>query len=114
MALPRKHKDLMLFNEGGAYRGEIASVTLPKLGRKFDDWKGGGMDAAVKIDLGGDYGDLEWTAGGPLRDVLAQHGEPLIDGLMLRFVGAYEADDTGEMSAIEVVVRGRHEEIDQG
>ena len=55
MALPRKHKDLMLFNEGGAYRGEIASVTLPKLGRKFDDWKGGGMDAAVKIDLGGDY-----------------------------------------------------------
>ncbi len=33
---------------------------------------------------------------------------------MLRFAGAYQRDDTGEVDAIEVVVRGRHQEIDQG
>ena len=32
----------------------------------------------------------------------------------LRFAGAYQRDDTGAVDAVEVVVRGRHEEIDMG
>ena len=31
-----------------------------------------------------------------------------------RFAGAYQRDDTGEVDAVEVVVKGRHEEIDMG
>ena len=33
---------------------------------------------------------------------------------MLRFTGSYQRDDTGETTAVEIVVRGRHEEIDFG
>ena len=33
---------------------------------------------------------------------------------MLRFAGSYQRDDTGETSAVEIIVRGRHEEIDFG
>ncbi|MFX7021065.1 phage major tail tube protein, partial [Acinetobacter baumannii] len=37
-----------------------------------------------------------------------------IDGVYLRFAGAYQRDDDGEYDAVEVVVKGRHEEIDGG
>ena len=33
---------------------------------------------------------------------------------MLRFAGSFQQDDTGTVSAVEVVVRGRHETIEMG
>jgi len=114
MGLPRKLKDLMLYNDGIRYLGEVASVTLPKLGRKLEEWRGGGMDAPVKIDMGGEPMEMEWTLGGPMLDVLTQYGETDVTGLQLRFVGAWQRDDDGEVDRIEVVIRGRHEEIDMG
>lgn len=114
MALPRKLKNLMLFNDGLAYIGEVMSVTLPKLARKLEEYRGGGMDSPVKIDMGGEAMDLEWVCGGPMRDVLEQYGAIGVADVQLRFAGAYQADDTGEVASIEIVVRGRHEEIDMG
>ncbi|MCY1465399.1 phage major tail tube protein [compost metagenome] len=35
-------------------------------------------------------------------------------GVLLRFTGAFQQDDTEEMSSVEVVVRGRHETIEMG
>ena len=32
----------------------------------------------------------------------------------MRFAGAYQQDDTGAITAVEAVLRGRHEEIDMG
>lgn len=66
MAMPKKLKSMLLFNEGNSYVGQCASVTLPKLGRKFESWRGAGMDGPVKVDLGhSDDGiQLEWTLGG--------------------------------------------------
>ncbi len=114
MGLPRKLKDLQLFNDGNRYLGDIASVTLPKLTRKFEDWRGGGMDSAVKIDMGGEAMEMEWAMGGPLVDVLRQFANTDIAGAQLRFVGAWQQDDAGDVDRIEIVVRGRHEEIDMG
>jgi P2 family phage contractile tail tube protein len=34
--------------------------------------------------------------------------------VLLRFAGTFQQDDTEEMSAVEVVVRGRHETIEMG
>ncbi|HET9511807.1 MAG TPA: phage major tail tube protein [Sphingomonas sp.] len=114
MGLPRKLKDLILFNDGNRYWGDVASFTLPKLTRKLEEWRGGGMDSAVKVDMGGEAMEAEWTAGGPMRDVLRQFADTDIAGSQLRFVGAYQNDDTGEVDRIEIVIRGRHEEIDMG
>ncbi|MFS8392858.1 phage major tail tube protein, partial [Xanthomonas campestris] len=36
------------------------------------------------------------------------------NAVQLRFAGAYQRDDTAEVDAVEVVVRGRHSEIDPG
>lgn len=116
MSLPKKLKHMNLFNDGNSYLGVAKSVTLPKLGRKMESYRGGGMAGPVKVDLGqSDDGiQLEWTLGGWDLNVLRQYGTTKVDGVMLRFAGSLQRDDTGEVSAVEVVVRGRHEELDFG
>ncbi|MGO4703824.1 phage tail protein [Dyella sp. 2RAB6] len=37
-----------------------------------------------------------------------------VGGCLIRFAGAYQSDDTGAVDAVEVVVRGRHKELDFG
>lgn len=117
MALPRKLKYLNMFNDGLSYMGVVESVTLPKLTRKLENYRGGGMNGAAPIDLGLDDDALtvEWSVGG-LPDVAlwAQYAAPGADAVPLRFAGSYQRDDTSEVIAVEVVMRGRHKEIDGG
>lgn len=114
MALPSKLKKMMLFNDGHSYVGVCKSVTLPKLGRKLESWRGAGLGGPVKIDFGmSDDGiQLEWTLGGLDLVVLRQWGIAEIDGVQLRWAGSYEEE--GVLKTVEIVVRGRHEEIDMG
>jgi P2 family phage contractile tail tube protein len=117
MALPRKLKYLNMFNDGLSYMGVVESVTLPKLTRKLEKYRGGGMPGSVSIDLGldDDALSLEWTLGG-LPDVAlwAQYASPGADSVPLRFTGSFQREDTGAISAVEVVMRGRHKEYDGG
>ncbi|MFJ7315061.1 phage major tail tube protein [Pseudomonas sp. NPDC098747] len=116
MAMPRKLKNLNLFNEGQNYLGVAKSVTLPALGRKMEAYRGGGMNGPVKADLGfSDDGiQLEWKTGGLDLISLRQFGAVNAAAIGMRFSGSFQQDDTGEISAVEVVVRGRHETIEMG
>ncbi len=116
MALPRKLKNMNMFNDGNSYVGVAKTVTLPPLSRKMEGYRGAGMNGPVKVDLGlSDDGiQLEWTCGGLDLQVLRQFGVTRADGVQLRWTGAFQRDDTGEVSAAEVVVRGRHEELGFG
>lgn len=116
MALPRKLKNMLLFNDGTSYAGTIKSCTLPPLARKMESFRGGGMNGPAKADLGlSDDGiQFEWKLGGLDLQVLKQYGAIRADGVMLRFAGAYQQDDTGEVTALEIIVRGRHETIEMG
>lgn len=114
MALPAKLKDFNVFNEGESYLGQCKTFTPPKLTRLMENWRGGGMNGSVKRDNG--VGDLEaeQVYGGLMLGILRQFGVTEVDGVQLRFVGAYQADDSGAALAVEIVIRGRHEEIDMG
>lgn len=112
--LPSTLKNFNLFNEGASYMGLVEEIKLPKLKRKMEDFRGGGMNGPVKTDLGQEPLELEFTCGGLMEDVLKQYGACSASGVMLRFAGAYVADDTCQTKAVEIVVRGRHEEIDTG
>lgn len=114
MALPRKLKNLNLFNDGESYIGQVAELNLPTLSRATEDYRGGGMNGPVKIDNGQEAIELEWTLAGMVRSALDQYAVTRADGVQLRFAGAYQRDDTGDVDAVEVVVRGRHTEIDFG
>jgi len=114
MALPKKLKYLNLFNAGHNYVGVVSALTLPKLTRKLENYRGGGMNGAAPIDFGldDDALTLEWTMGGLDTLVLQQWGA--VDATPLRFAGSFQQDDTGETMAVEVVMRGRHKEVDFG
>jgi P2 family phage contractile tail tube protein len=114
MSLPRKLKNFLLFNDGIGYLGEVPEVSLPKLSRKTEEYRAGGMNGPVMLDQGMDKLELQWTAAGYLRTAFAQWGVLEHDGVMLRFAGALQADDAAGVSSIELVVRGRHTEIDPG
>ena len=116
MALPRKLKNMNLFNDGSSYLAVAKSVTLPALGRKMEAYRGGGMNGPVKADLGfSDDGiQLEWKTGGLDLISLRQFATIKASGVLLRFTGFFQQDDTEEMSAVEIVVRGRHETIEMG
>lgn len=114
MALPSKLKNCVVFNDGNSYLGKIDTVTLPKLSRKMEAWRGGGMDGSVKIDLGQEDIQFPWTAGGLLVTALRQYGAVGVADNLLRFNGAFQSDDSGDVDAVELVIRGRHSEIDMG
>lgn len=114
MALPRKLKHFNLFGDGDNWQGQIKSITLPTLARKMEEYRGGGMDASVDIDLGMEKLTFAWTAGGLVDAVFDGFGASALDDHMLRFVGSYQRDDTGTADAVEIVLRGRHQQIEMG
>ena len=115
MALPKKLKDLNLFGNGDSYQGQVQSVTLPTLSRNIEEWRGGGMDGPVGIDMGMDgLITVQWTVGGLIEAIFDNFGSSRIDADILRMTGSYERDDVDEVTAVEVVMRGRHTEIDMG
>lgn len=101
MALPRKLKYLNMFNDGLSYMGVVESVTLPKLTRKLENYRGGGMNGAAPIDLGLDDDALtvEWSVGG-LPDVAlwAQYAAPGADAVPLRFADPTSATTPAKSS----------------
>ena len=114
MALPRTLKHFNVFADGHSFAGECEEITLPKLTRKLEEFRAGGMNGPVDLDLGNEKLELEATYGGPMREILRQYGITRADGVLVRFAGAYQRDDTGDVDAVEIVVRGRHTEIDFG
>ncbi len=115
MGMPRVLKMMDTVIDGIGHIGETKTVKLPNLDRKFEGYRGGGMNRTAKIDVGGgDDLDIEHTYGGPIREVIRQYGLPTLTGVQIRWIGSYQNDDTGAITAVEVVVRGRHEEIDRG
>lgn len=114
MSLPSKLKNFNLFVDGESYVGQVAEVTLPKLARKTEDYRGGGMNGPVASDLGMEKLEMKWTASGYIESLLAQWGKQTVSGVLLRFAGALQADDSAEVTSLEVTVRGKHTELDFG
>lgn len=114
MGMPNVLKNFATFIDGVSYVGEVTEVTLPKLTRKMEEFRAGGMRLPAKVDHGMEAMETEITAGGWLRNALAQFGNARVDGVPLRFAGAVQRDDTGDYMGVEVYLRGRWEEIDPG
>ena len=116
MGLPAKLKNFGIFNDAESYIGQAAEVTIPKLGRKLESFRGAGMNGPVKVDLGmSDDGiQFEFKIGGLDLLSVRQYANASVSGVQLRFAGAYQRDDTGEVVAVEIVCRGRFKELDRG
>lgn len=114
MSLPRKLKHFNVFYNGEEFFGQATEITLPKLAMKTEAYRGAGMPGEVDIDLGVEKLELEHSYGGLMYSIIKDFGITNVSGVLLRFSGSYQRDDTGDTDAVEAICRGRHTEVDQG
>lgn len=112
MALPNSLKNFNAYIDGVSYMGVVEEAKLPKLNRKMESFRGGGMDGEIEIDLGQEKLEMEIVCGGFVADAFKSYGATKANGILTRFAGAYQRDDTGSVQAVEIVARGRWSEID--
>lgn len=112
MALPRILKDFNVFYNGASFIGQCMEFTRPKLSLKMEDYSAAGI-GPIKVFLGHEPLECEHNYGGHMEEILQDYGGTL-EGVMLRFSGAYQREDSEDVDQIEVVIRGRHQEIDSG
>lgn len=114
MALPRTLKLMNGFLDGNSYFGEVEEMELPKLTSKIEDYRAGGMMGEVGINLGIEKLELTHKYAGIIPEIFSGFAAAEIDKNVIRFAGSYQRDDTGEILPVEVLMRGRHTEIDSG
>ncbi|MCD6527000.1 MAG: phage major tail tube protein [Desulfuromonas sp.] len=112
--LPEILKNFSLFVEGRGYAGRVDEVTLPKLTRKMEEYRAGGMNAPVELDMGMEKLECSFTLSECNVDVLRQFGVSDAAIVPVKLKGAVESDADGAVVAVEVVLRGRWRELDMG
>ena len=114
MGLPRKLTHFATFVDGTNYMGEMPEVTLPTLTRKMEEYRGGGMNGPIDLDMGQEKMEAELKGAGWLKDIAKKWGSHRHDAVMIRFAGALNDDESEGWTPVEVVMRGRLSEIDPG
>lgn len=112
--LPSKLKNFNHHDNGNAFLHEVAEIALPKIAEKVEAWRGGGMLGEVDVGMGLEKMEMETTVGGLAIPILRRFGIMGVAGQMMRFNGAYQEEGAGIVTAAELVVRGKHVEIDPG
>lgn len=114
MRLPPMLQDMDVFAANQRFRGQVTTYVRPKLAMKTETWLAAGMLGEVKLKFGLEEMESESKFGGDQPALNAEFGDPRIDGSMLRFVGAYQAGDDGDVTRVEITQRGSTIEIDRG
>ena len=117
--IPRVLKNFSLFVDGRGLAGTVSTLTLPTLTTKMEEYRGGGMDAPVEIDMGmekleasfelfdydenilslyglADGGATQLTARGALR----RDGQPAV-AMIVNMTGVIKGMEPGDWSAGE-------------
>jgi P2 family phage contractile tail tube protein len=106
-------KNLNLFVDGRGYAGQVEEVNLPKLTIKTEDFRAGGMDAPIALDMGMEKLELSFGLISYDRDVLNLFGFIVPATVAFTFRGALENQD-GSITAMVCKMRGSIREIDPG
>ena len=110
--MPKILKNFNLFVDGRGYVGRCEDVTPPKLNIKTEEFRAGGLDSPVSIDMGMEKLEASFTLVEYDKDILKQFG--LIDGnsVQVTLRGAMQDDTT--TSSVVITLHGRYSEIDMG
>ncbi len=110
--IPKILKNFNLFIDGRGYVGKVEEVNPPKLNIKTEEFRAGGMDSPVMIDMGvekleGSFTLLEYD-----KDILKQFG--LVSGNAVQVTLRGALQDDSNVSPLIVKLRGMYAEIDMG
>lgn len=114
-AMPRYLKGMNLFVNGKGYAGRVEEIQLPKLTVKTEEFRGGGMDIPVEIDLGMEKLECELTVSdydATLFSFLGMGSAAGNTGIPVTLRGAMDAD--GTVVPVTVNLTGFFKEMDMG
>jgi hypothetical protein len=88
--LPKVLRNFSLFIDGTTYAGRISELTLPTLSVQTEEFRAGGMDAPVAIDMGMELMEAEFTLAEYDPDVIKLFGLGIQNGTILKAKGALQ------------------------
>ena len=94
--LPKIIKDAILTVEGRGYAGIIDNIEWPKITRKTDEYRAGGMFGPVDIDLGQEKMELTFEASEQTAEMIALYGTCGLAGVKFRINASAESDRSSE------------------
>lgn len=114
MALAKLRKDINLFIDGKGYVGRVTEFDPPKLTVKTEEYRAGGMDAPLEIDMGMEKLECMLTLDDIDPDALKLFGL-VADGASKQMTlrGGQQGRD-GTVEPLAHHLRGRVKEVDWG
>ncbi len=128
MPIGKVLKNFNLLINGGPYAGRVEELTLPKLTLKTEEFRGGGMDMPIEIDMGMEKMECDFTLIDYDTEVLKFFGlapdgfsatsngnrTPEPGTVTLNFMGVEQDQTNGQVNSIKIVVDGIWKEVDMG
>ena len=104
---------MALYVDGRGYAGNVETLTLPKLTMKTEEFRNGGMDAPIEVELGMEKLEAEFTLTRFDRNALGLFGLAQGQTVPLTVRGAIESDNGVQLPVI-VNLQGFVRELDYG
>lgn len=105
-------KNFALFVDDRGYAGNVEEVTPPKLTVKTEEFRNGGMDAPVAVDMGMEKLECSFSLTKFDRDVLKLWG--LAQGAQTKLTMRGAVDSSGTVSPVVIHLVGQLTEVDFG
>jgi P2 family phage contractile tail tube protein len=110
--LPKLLKNFNAFVDGKGFAGRIEEIQLPKLTLKTEEFRAGGMDIPVQIDLGMEKLEAELTFAEYDADLFRLFG--ISGGNSIAFTLRGGLQGVGETESVVINLRGVIKELDAG
>ena len=111
--IPQTLFNTNMFIAGQSLQGDVPSLSLPKVTVKTEEYRGGGMDASVAMDMGLEKLESSFATNGIRREVLKYFGAFDQTGFNASFRGAFKGQK-GAVTAVVATLRGGLREVDPG
>lgn len=111
--IPQTLFNTNMFIDGMSLEGDVPSLSLPKLTVKTEEYRGGGMDAPVDMDMGLEKLEASFTTNGLRKEVLKYFGAFDQTAFNASFRGAFKGQKGATTGAV-ATLRGGLREVDPG
>jgi len=112
--IPKILKNFNLFIDDVGFAGKVEELVLPKLNLKLDEYRAGGMDVPIQLDMGMEKLECDFTLSDYDPDVIQKFGLYVSEQAQrsLKFKGGF-SDETA-ISPVIVEVNGAWTSMDLG
>lgn len=107
-------RNMNLYVNGKGYAGAIDELTLPTLTLKTEEYRGGGMDIPIDIDMGMEKMETDFTLSKFDKDVLVSFGLKAGSPVPLTIRGSVMSEEDGTEFPVVITLRGIVREMEFG